>query len=89
MLLTTIELITPAFVDAKEGCVYFQGAAAGMIGAFDFKAVAIVDAAGDVEDQGVVKEVGGGEAKAVVAVGLGEVGFVFVISCMVHVVISF
>ena len=75
MLLATIEFITPAFVDAKEGCVHFQGATAGVIGAFDFEAFAVVNAADDIEDHGVVEEVGAGEAEAVVAVGLGEVGF--------------
>ena len=68
----TIKFISPAFIDSKEGCVYFQGAAAGMVGAFDFQAFTVVDAAGDVEDHGVIEEVGAGEAKAVVAVGLGE-----------------
>ena len=50
-----------------------------MIGAFDLEAFAVVGAAGDVEDHGVIEEVGAGEAKAVVAVGLGEVGIMMVI----------
>ncbi len=45
-----------------------------MICAFDFKAFPVVVATGDVEDHGVVEEVGAGEAEAVVAVGLGECG---------------
>jgi hypothetical protein len=36
--------------------------------------VSVVDTSGDVEDHGLVEEVGAGEAKAVVAVGLGEMG---------------
>ena len=58
-----------------------------MVSAFDLKALAVVCAAGDVEDHGVVEEVGAGEAKAVVAVGLGEVRIVLVIVWMLHVVI--
>ena len=61
----------------KKECVHFQGAAAGMLGALDFEAFAVVDAAGDIEDHGVVEEVGAGEAEAVVAVGLGESGILF------------
>ena len=45
---------------------------AGMIGAFDLEPFAFIVAAGDVKDHGVVEEVRAGEAKAVVAVGLGE-----------------
>jgi len=60
-----------------------------MIGAFDFEAIAVVDAASDIEDHGVVEEVGAGEAKAVVAVGLGEMGIMLVIVGMFHVVIGF
>ena len=45
-----------------------------MIGAFDFEAFTVVDAARDIEDHGDVEEVGAGEAEAVVAVCLGEVG---------------
>jgi len=41
-----------------------------MICAFDFEAVAVIDATGDFEDHGVVEEIGAGEAKAMVAVGL-------------------
>jgi hypothetical protein len=36
------------------------------MGAVDFEAVAVVDAAADIEDHGVVEEVEAGEAKAVV-----------------------
>ena len=74
MLLTTIEFIAPAFIDAKEGCIDFQGAAAGMVSAFDLKALAVVYAARDVKDYGIVEEVGAGEAEVVVAVSLGEEG---------------
>jgi hypothetical protein len=35
-----------------------------MISAFDSKALAVIDAAGDIEDHGVVEEVEAGEAKA-------------------------
>ena len=69
-----IEFVAPAFVDAKEGGVDFQGAATGMIRAFKLKALAVVDAAGDFEDHGVVEQIRAGEAEAVVAVGLGEMG---------------
>ena len=55
-----------------------------MIGAFDFKAFAVVDAAGDIKDHSVVEEVGAGEAEAVVAVGLGEMGFLMVVGGMFH-----
>ena len=57
-----------------------------MIGAFNFEAVTIVGAAGDCEDHGLVEEVGTGEAKAVVAVGLGEMGSLVRIVRMFHVV---
>mgnify|MGYP001209084199 CR=1 FL=1 len=89
MLGAAIEFIAPAFVDAKEGCVDFQGAAAGMISAFDFEGVAVVDASRDIKDHGVVEEVGAGEAEAVVAVGLGEVGFLvsFMFVIMFHIAI--
>ena len=78
------ELITPGFVDAEERCVNFQGAAAGVIGTFDLEAFAVVDAAGDIEDHGVVEKVGAGEAEAVVAVGLGEMGIMMVIVDVFH-----
>ena len=71
---TAVQFIIPAFVNAKEGCVHFQGAATGMIRAFKLKALAVVDAAGDFEDHGVVEQIRAGEAEAVVAVGLGEMG---------------
>jgi hypothetical protein len=45
-----------------------------MISAFDSKALAVIDAAGDIEDHGVVEKVRAGKAKAVVGVGLGEMG---------------
>jgi hypothetical protein len=48
-----------------------------VVGAFDFEAFAIVDAAGDLEDQGVVEEVVAGEAKAVGAVGLDKMQLLF------------
>jgi len=73
MLGAAIELTTPAFIDAKKRCVYFQGAAAGMIGAFNFEAVAVAGSTGDIEDHGVVEEVGASEAEAMGAGGLGEV----------------
>jgi len=73
VLWAAIEFIAPAFVDAKEGCVNFQGTTTGMIGAFNLEPLAVVDAARDFEDHGVVEEVGAGEAEAVVAIGLGEV----------------
>jgi len=83
VLWTAIEFVLPAFVDAKEGCVDFQGAAAGMIGTVDFKAIAVIDAAGDFEDHGVVEEVGTGEAETLVAVGEGEVDvLIFVHRCV-------
>jgi len=84
-----IEFITPAFVDPKERCVYFQGATAGMVCAFDFETVAVVDAAGNVEDHGVVEEVGGSEAKAVVAMGLGEMRILLAIVGMQRIVSDF
>jgi hypothetical protein len=59
-----------------------------MICAFDTEAVAIIDAAGDIEDLDLVEEVGAGETKAVVAVGLGEAGLMLVIVDMVHIVIG-
>jgi hypothetical protein len=85
----TIEFVLPTFVDSKEVCVNFQGAAAGMIGTFDFEAFAVVDAAGDVEDHGDIEEVGAGESEAVVAVGLGEMGCLVVIVCVSQIVIGF
>ena len=88
MLQAAVEFISPAFIDTEEGGVYFQGAAAGMVGALDFKAFAVVDATGDIEDHGVVEAIGAGEADAVVSVGLGEMGFLFVIVGMVHEVIK-
>jgi len=69
-----IQFVIPTFVNAKEGRVYFQGAAAGVISAFDLETLAVVDTIGDIEDYDVVKEIGAGEAKAVVTVGLGEMG---------------
>jgi len=45
-------------------------------------------AAGDIEDHGVVEEIWASEAEAVVAVGLGELGFLLVIVGMVHEVIK-
>jgi len=50
-----------------------------MIGAFNFKSFAVIDAPRDVEDHSVVEEVGAGEAEAVVAVGLSEMGSFIVI----------
>ena len=82
---TAIEFIAQAFVDSKEECVYFQGSSAGMIGAVDLEALAVIDAAGDIEDHGVVQEIGAGEAEAVVAVGLGEMGSLMVIMGVVHI----
>ena len=87
MLGATVEFIAPTFVDAKERCIYFQGSTAGMIGAVDLEALAVIDAAGDIEDHGVIEEFGAGEPKAVVAVGLGERGSLFIIVGIVHVVI--
>ena len=85
-----IEFVAPAFVDAKEGCVHFQGATAGVIGAFDFEAFAVVNAADDIEDHGVIEEVWAGEAEAVVSVGLGEMGslFGFMFVIMFHILID-
>jgi hypothetical protein len=60
-----------------------------MIGTFDFEAFTVVDVAGDVEDHGVVEEVGAGESEAMVAVGLGEMGIMLVIVCVCHIVIGF
>jgi len=79
VLRAAIEFVLPAFVDSEEGCIYFQGSTAGMIGAFDFEAFVVVDAAGDFEDHSVVEEVGAGKANAVVAVGLGEMGILRII----------
>jgi hypothetical protein len=76
--------ITPAFVDSKEGSVHFQGAAARMVRAVYLQALPIEDAAGDVEDHGIVEKVGAGEAKAMVAVGLGEMGIMLVIMGVFH-----
>jgi len=59
-----------------------------MISAFDFKAVAIVYPTEDIEDHGVVEVVGAGKAKAVVAIGLGEVGILLVIVGMFHVILN-
>jgi len=85
----SIQFIAPSFVDAKEGCVHFQSAAAWMIGAFNLKAFAVVDAARDFEDHDVVEEVGAGEAEAVVTAGLSEMGIMLVIVCVCHIVIGF
>jgi len=79
MLLAAIEFILPTFVDTKKGCVYFQSAAAWMVGTVNLETVTIIWATRDIKDHGVVEKVGAGEADAVVAVGLGEMRFVFVI----------
>lgn len=50
---------------------------AWMMSAFYFEAFALVDAAGDIENPGLVEEIGSGEAKALVAIGLGEIGLLF------------
>ena len=84
VLRAAIEFIAPALIDSEEGCIYFQRTTAGMIGTFDFKALAVVDTAEDVKDHGVVEEVGAGEAEAMVAVGLGEMGFLVVSVGMFH-----
>ena len=60
-----------------------------MIGAFDLEAFAVEDATGDIKDHSVVEGVGDGEAEALAAVGLGEMGIMLVIVCMCHIVISF
>jgi len=83
-----IEFVLPAFVDSEERCVDFQGAAAGMICAFDLEALSVVSATGNIEDHSVVEEVRAGEAEAVIAVGLGEVGILLVIVGMFHVILN-
>jgi len=77
VLSATAQFNAPTFINSKKRCIDLQGAAPGMIGTFDFKAFAV-------EDHGVVEEVGAGEAEAVVAIGLGEVGIILVIVSMVH-----
>jgi len=59
-----------------------------MIGAFNFETVAVIDPARDLEDHGVVEEVGAGKTKAMVTVGLGEVGILLVIVRMVHIILN-
>jgi len=55
-----------------------------MVSTIDLETFAVVDAAGDVENHGVVEKVGAGEAKAVVAVGLGEMGIEMLLEAMQH-----
>ena len=72
MLGTAIQFITPAIIDVKEGCVYFQGATAGMISTLNPQTFSIEVSSFEVKNHGVVQEIGAGEAEAVVAEGLDE-----------------
>ena len=88
MLFAAIKLVLPAFVFVHQVCIDLKSSTARMVGALNSQAVAMVDATWDVEDHDIIEKIGAGEAEAVVAVCLGEMGILLVIMGMVHEVIK-